>query len=500
MNTPAIIYKNLRQRTLSTILTACSIALGVGLVVAITSLRQQAQENFNKVAASYELIVGAKGSPLQLTLNTVYHLDVPVGNIPYDYYQTLKNDWRVQYAIPFALGDNYKGHRLVGTEPEYFKLVELRGGGNLTFAQGDVFKGDFQAVLGSEAARKTGLKLGDTFVAKHGVQDSVAGEEHDHDPFTVVGVLAPTGTPIDRVIFISLGSVDEIHEVKPGQPVSSADLAEQLAKLPDTPPAVGEKSAADDHAAEHDHAHEEKGRPPGKKDAASGREADHHDHDDDHAAGTSDAKASVADKDDHDHHEHGGPITEVTSVILKLKTPAVMFQFHREINRGKIAQAAYPGLEVQKLFSIVGSIDRALLLISLLVVAVAAVSILVAIYNSLNERRREIAVMRALGARRGTIFLWLLLEAAAISGLGALIGIVLGHAALIGLRGYAGGVSGLDINPWQPLSLQDVVPAWLAMAPGEAAVAAAVILLGALMGLLPAILAYRTNVSSNLSV
>jgi putative ABC transport system permease protein len=496
MNTPAIIYKNLRQRTLSTILTACSIALGVGLVVAITSLRQQAQENFNKVAASYELIVGAKGSPLQLTLNTVYHLDVPVGNIPYDYYQTLKNDWRVQYAIPFALGDNYKGHRLVGTEPEYFKWMELRGGERLTFAQGDVFKGDFQAVLGSETARKTGLKLGDTFVAKHGVQDSVAGEEHDHDPFTVVGVLAPTGTPIDRVMFISLGSVDEIHEVKPGQPVSSADLAEQLAKLPDTPPAVGEKSAA-----EHDHDHEhEKGARKGEVARAPESERHAHDaHDDDHAAGTA-AKSGGAQEEAHDHHEHGGPITEVTSVILKLKTPAVMFQFHREINRGKIAQAAYPGLEVQKLFSIVGSIDRALLLISLLVVAVAAVSILVAIYNSLNERRREIAVMRALGARRGTIFLWLLLEAAAISGLGAAIGIVLGHTALIGLRGYAGGVSGLDINPWRALSLQEVAPAWLAAAPGEAAVAAAVILLGALMGLLPAILAYRTNVSANLSV
>jgi putative ABC transport system permease protein len=366
----------------------------------------------------------------------------------------------------------------------------------LTFAQGDVFKGDFQAVLGSEAARKTGLKLGDTFVAKHGVQDSVAGEEHDHDPFTVVGVLAPTGTPIDRVVFISLGSVDEIHEAKPGQPVSSADLAEQLAKLPDTPPAVGEKSAAEHDDHEHDHDHEKGER---KGEVARAQKSERHAHDDDHETGAA-AKSGGAKEEAHDHHEHGGPITEVTSVILKLKTPAVMFQFHREINRGKIAQAAYPGLEVQKLFSIVGSIDRALLLISLLVVAVAAVSILVAIYNSLNERRREIAVMRALGARRGTIFLWLLLEAAAISGLGALIGIVLGHAALIGLRGYAGGVSGLDINPWQPLSLQDVVPAWLAMAPGEAAVAAAVILLGALMGLLPAILAYRTNVSSNLSV
>lgn len=503
MNTSLIVYKNLRQRALSTVMTAIAISLGVALVVAITCLRQQARDNFDRVAASYELVVGAKGSPLQLVLNTVYHLDVPVGNIPYDYYKTLKNDWRVQYAVPFALGDNYQGFRLVGTEPEYFKVVELRGGGKLALAQGKVFDGDYQAVFGSEAAaeaaKRSGLKLGGTFVAKHGVQDTIAGEEHDHDPFTMVGVLAPTGTPIDRVIFISLGSVDEIHKSKPDAPKSSADLAEELSKLPDS------ATVGDDG--------ETPVAPPGtppptaqpEKTVPEKKKHDHHDHDKDHHDGDEHAKKEKTttgtvkkeDHDDHDDHDHG-PITEVTSVIVKLKSPAFMFQLHREINRGKVAQAAYPGIEVGKLFNIVRSFDSVLLVISLLVIVVAAMFILVTIYNSLNERRRDLAVMRALGARRMTIFSWLLLEASVISALGAGLGVVLGHVILVGLQNYAKGASGIEVSAWKPISLADALPK-LAVVPGELAMAAGVILLGAIMGLLPAILAYRTNVSRNLS-
>lgn len=255
MRTPTIIYKNLRQRALSTILTACSIALGVALVVAITSLRQQAQENFNSVAGSYELVIGAKGSPLQLVLNTVYHLDVPVGNIPYGYYQTLKNDWRVQSAIPLALGDNYHGFRLVGTEPEYFTQVELQGGKKLTFAAGKSFAADYEAVLGSQTARQTGLKLGDKFVARHGIEDTTITEEHTEHPCTVTGILNETGTPQDRVIFITIGSVHELHVPDPTKPLTGQDLLEALQKLPADQPAATKET-------DHDHHHRESSPQP----------------------------------------------------------------------------------------------------------------------------------------------------------------------------------------------------------------------------------------------
>ncbi|HMW02929.1 MAG TPA: ABC transporter permease, partial [Acidobacteriota bacterium] len=255
MRTPTIIYKNLRQRALSTILTACSIALGVALVVAITSLRQQAQENFNSVAGSYELVIGAKGSPLQLVLNTVYHLDVPVGNIPYGYYQTLKNDWRVQSAIPLALGDNYHGFRLVGTEPEYFTQMELQGGKKLTFAAGKSFAADYEAVLGSQTARQTGLKLGDKFVARHGIEDTTITEEHTEHPCTVTGILNETGTPQDRVIFITIGSVHELHVPDPTKPLTGSDLLDALQKLPTDQPATTKET-------DHDHHHRESSPQP----------------------------------------------------------------------------------------------------------------------------------------------------------------------------------------------------------------------------------------------
>lgn len=463
MRTPTIIYKNLRQRALSTILTACSIALGVALVVAITSLRQQAQENFNSVAGSYELVIGAKGSPLQLVLNTVYHLDVPVGNIPYGYYQTLKNDWRVQSAIPLALGDNYHGFRLVGTEPEYFTQMELQGGKKLTFAAGKSFAADYEAVLGSQTARQTGLKLGDKFVARHGIEDTTITEEHTEHPCTVTGILNETGTPQDRVIFITIGSVHELHVPDPTKPLTGQDLLEALQKLPADQPAATKET-------DHDHHHRESSPQP----------------------------PAPSPQPNPEPHSDAPPINEVTSIILKLKSPAFMFQLHREINRGQVAQAAFPAIEVQKLFNIVGTIDRVLLLISALVVVVAAVSILVAIYNSLNERRRDIAIMRALGAHRRTIFGWLLLEAATISALGAVTGAVVGHLVLMGLKGYAYGVSGFPIEPWKVIRIEFIESTLVQQLPGEVVVILVATVLGAVMGLLPAILAYRTNVSTNL--
>ncbi|OYT72887.1 MAG: hypothetical protein CFK52_03545 [Chloracidobacterium sp. CP2_5A] len=477
MQTLTVIYRNLRQRWLSTCLTALSIALGVALATAITALRQQAQASFANVAASYELVVGAKGSPLQLVLNTVFHLDAPVGNIPYAYYRKLKADDRVAYAVPLALGDNYRGFRLVGTEPEYFSLVKLKDGQPVAVAQGRPFAADYEAVVGSLVAREAKLGLGQTFVARHGVEDTVAAEEHEDAPFTVVGVLRETGTPLDRVIFISLGSVDEIHHDNARAGQQSQSLLDQLNALGAEPETPAKPDAQDDDRG-HRHGRGHSHKPP----SAAPPEAPT-------APPASPAQPAAPARE----------IAEVTAVIVKLRSPGYLFLMQREINKGKDAQAALPGVEVQKLFAIVGTVDRALLLVSLLVVAVAAASVLVAIYNSLAERRREIAVLRALGARRRTIFAWLLWEAAATAALGGLVGVLLGHALLATAGTTLKFLSGLPLSPWTWTRLE-VGPGWLTgYVPFEAAVVFGTLLLGAAMGLAPAALAYRTNVARYLS-
>ncbi|MFQ3582412.1 ABC transporter permease [Chloracidobacterium validum] len=478
MQTLTVIYRNLRQRWLSTCLTAISIALGVALVTAITSMRQQAQANFDNVAASYELVVGAKGSPLQLVLNTVFHLDVPVGNLPYDYYRKLKADDRVAYAIPLALGDNYRGFRLVGTEREYFELVKLKDGQPVSIAEGRAFTADYEAVIGSVVAREAKLALGQTFVARHGVEDTVAAEEHEDAPFTVVGVLRETGTPLDRVIFISLGSVDEIHrDSSPAQ--NNQNLLDQLNALPAESDTTASPPEAEDKHHHHHHHHKKPSTAPATTTAPTPS-----------APPMGDKPAPTA---------SATTIDEVTSIIVKLRSPGYLFLMQREINKGKDAQAALPGVEVQKLFAIVGTVDRALLLMSVLVVVVASVSVLVAIYNSLAERRREVAVLRALGAHRRTIFGWLVWEAAITAALGGLAGVVGGHLLLAAAGSSLKFLSGLPLAPWTWTRLE-VGPAWLtAYVPFEVAVVAGTLALGAVMGLLPAALAYRTNVARHLS-
>ena len=439
MNLFKIVTKNMRQRALATTLTGISVALAVALTVAIVHIKRGMQQRFEQSTLGYEMVVGAKGSPLQLVLNTVFNLDISPGNIPWTLVEKLQADKRVKAAVPFSVGDNYRGFRIIGTTDAFgetfgYKLVEGRWFTCSIEALRDAFKEALEhsqeriakekgegptkpaahhhnaaeAVIGATVAKETGLCVGQKFIAAHGVEVSPNAEEHTDNPWTVTGILAPTGTAVDRGLYINLDSFYHIegHEVR------------------------------------------ETGKPEEK-----------------------------------DNDPDPG---QVSAVALKLRSPIHAFPIYREINDGDEAMAAFPAVEVRKLFAIVGNIDRILLAQAILIGLVAGVAIAVSIYNSMSERRREIAILRALGARRGTIFAIVVLEAVAICAVGAIVGVAGGHLIVMVANAALRHVSGFTVAP-------------LTMEMAELWVVAGSIALGALAGIGPAWRAYRTEVAENLA-
>ncbi len=202
----------LRFRWLVTMLTVAGIMLGSALVCTVLALRHESERALSRDAGLFDLVVGGKGSPLQLVLSSVYHLDSPTGNLPYLEYERLQRDPRVLWAAPIGLGDNYEGFRIVGSEPHFFDLPDRDGNPFFQLSRGDLFEDRFEVVLGSHVATATGLDIGETFFGTHGLVQVPGSEVHRDFPYRVSGVLAPTGTAQDRAIFGSLASVWEIHE------------------------------------------------------------------------------------------------------------------------------------------------------------------------------------------------------------------------------------------------------------------------------------------------
>ena len=412
MNTLRIVYKNIKQRSLSSMLTILSVLLGVGLVTAILILKNESEEAFNQAATGYEIIVGPKGSSLQLTLSTVYQIGLPIQNMPIKVYDMLKNDKRVRLAIPYVFGDNYKNFRITGTVSELFSEFEYKKGIRYKLDEGSFFSNDFEAVIGKEVADKTGLKTGDTFSGSHGIETYEGASEHSEKKFKVTGILSRTFTPSDRIIFVSMNSVWELHN----------------------------------------HENENNGS--------------------------------------EDHHIISDSMKTISAVLLKLKSPVFFDLLRRQINENKYeginAQAVLPLFEIKQLFDIIGNINSLILVIAYLVIFTAAVSILVSIYNSMNERMREIAIMRSLGARRFLIMKIIIFEGMFLSAAGALLGCIAGHAAVFFLQEKISGLSGIKISGFV-FSMFEVY------------LITGTVILGIIVSIIPAVKAYRTDVSKNLN-
>ena len=443
MNLVTIAIKSIQQRLLSSSLTALSVALGVMLMVAVLIINSVVSGLFSQPSFGYHLIVGPKGSDLSLALSAIYRLDRPGEPLPYLFYKELKEHELVKKAVPIAIGDitEQGSFPIVGTIPEFFDLdyayekpFQVRG---------QFLQKPFDAVIGSRVAAENGWDIGAEFRMIHGSADS--GHTHD-EKFKVVGVLKATGTPNDRTVFISLAgfwgvsghekplseALDRIQKF--GYPVSEA-LKQKAAK----------PQKHDDHG--HDHGH-------------------------DHA---------------HAHEELLDEQKEVSAIFVLTTGTAQSIALAGQINEDVKAQAVNPIFPMRRLMTvIVGNIRLALLVLTSLIIVVSAVSIFVSIYNSMSDRRREIGIMRALGARRSTVFAIILAESALLCLVGGAIGLVLGHGLVFVASPIIEAKSGILVNP-------------LAFEPLELVLFPILLLVGSLIGFLPGLAAYRTDVAAALS-
>ncbi len=470
MNLIKLAWKNLAARPLSMLLTLVLFALGVGLTSLLLLLNHQLTEKFEKNLAGVSVVMGAKGSPLQLILCNMYHVDVPTGNISLKSAKPFLNPRHplIKKSVPLSLGDSYKSFRIVGTLRDFIGFY----GGEL--AQGNLWSQPLDVTIGATVAAKTALKIGDKFASNHGLTED--GGEHDNVQFRVVGIFKPSNTVLDQLILTATESIWTVH----AHEEEHEEHEEEHGKEEKTE----KKDTAETHA-DHDHASEKQGHD----------DHDHKDHDhsaeektektEKHAEKLSEKQADVT--DDRAELLAADSSRAITSVLLQFKNQNIQtLNFQRNINQNTDMQAATPALEINRLFEMMGVGERALRGLALLIVIVSGLSVFIALFSSLRERQYELSLMRVMGAGRTTLFLLIVLEGLLLSFMGFLIGIALSHLAMQSLAGYMTDAYRYSFSGWT----------WL---PEEGWLLAGSLLIGFLAAVIPAINAYRINISRTLS-
>jgi putative ABC transport system permease protein len=393
-----IVRKSLRQHALSTAVTSFSIALAGGLLMSVWVVKAQSQATFTQINGGFDAVLGARSSKLQLVLNAIFHLEASPANMAWDDFEAIKKNPSVELAVPIAMGDNYRAYRVVGTLPELFTRTQYAPGRHYAIKPpGRMFElGLREAIAGSFAAQKLGLKRGQVFHPYHGLTFDEK-EQHAED-YLIVGILEPSNTPMDRVIWIPLEGVQKMSG----------------------------------HAAE--------------------------------------------------------AATQVSAVLVKLKSPIAGKALETLYNKQDTRLTfAWPiGATIAELLNKISWFDRVLALVAYLVALVAAGSVLASIYNSMNERRRQIALLRALGAHRATIFCTVVLEAVTIAVLGMLTAFLIYGVIMTAVVSVVRAQTGIVLDPlaWHAVML------WTPLG---------MIGLSALSGIVPAIKAYFTDVAGNLA-
>lgn len=401
MNLATVSLGYLRARPLNTGLNILLLALGVATIALLLLATQQIEERLQRDARGIDLVIGAKGSPMQIILSSIYHLDVPTGNISYKQAREIAQHRAVKSVIPLALGDSYRGLRIVGTNHDYLAHYGAR------LAAGRLWEKPLEVVLGAEAAARSGHAIGAQFAGAHGLGEG--GEAHDEHKYEVVGVLAPSGSVLDRLVLTSVESVWAVH-------------------------------------------------------------AGHHDiHD------ITDIASRMSDEE-----------KEYTALLVQYASPLAAAILPRYVNNNSDMQAASPAYETARLFSIIGVGVDVLRGFALVLILSAALSVFIALYNALNERRYDLAIMRTLGASPAALMRLMLFEGLLLAALGGALGIVLGHVLAEVLGWVLREAQQIEITGW----------AWVDAEWGLVALALGV---GVAAALLPAWRAYRTDIAGTLA-
>jgi len=399
-----------RQQLLLVVVT---IALSVALLIGVDQLRSQIKENFQRSVSGTDLIVGARGGELQLLLYSVFHIGNASNNIRWQSYQTIKRHRQVAWAVPMSLGDSHRGYRVVGTSEQFFDVYRYGSKQPLELAKGQRFSGIHQVVLGAEVARSLGYQLGDSIVLAHGTGNA-SFAKHADQPFDVVGILSPTGTPVDRALYVSSESITALHvNWQNGVPLKGAKPIDFASR--DLTP------------------------------------------------------------------------TQLTAILVGMKSKLAIFPFQRSVNqyRKEPLQAALPGVALQQLWQLLGTVEKALYGVSLAVVLVGMLGMVAVLLASLTSRRREMAILRAMGATPWQIIGLLVFEALCLALLGIVFGLALCALVLTLASPWLLNQYGLFLS-FQGLSAQQ----WLALL--------GLLLAATMAALWPGYRAYRRSVSDGL--
>ena len=429
MNLLTLSWKYLSFRPLATGLNVILLAFGLAIITVLLLVQHQFEQKMTRDAAGIDLVVGAKGSPLQLILSSVYHIDFPTGNIKMEEAQRISRSRLVKQVIPLAMGDNVQGLRILGTNHDYLDLYAVK------FAAGKAWEKPFEVTLGAESAQILGLKLGDSFSGSHGI--SVGSHDHDQHAFRVTGILAPSGKVVDRLVLTSIESVWYTHDEEGGAEPDTTAQGEEVSI------AVQEGTL-------------EEGIDPHLLPVAA----------------------------------RGFPISdqerEVTTLLVRYRNPMAVIQLPRMINSGTSMQAASPAFEMSRLFELLGVGISLLQGLAIALVVIAGLSIFIALYNSLKERKYDLAILRTLGASRGQLVGLVFLEGISLTVLGAIFGITFGHGFLALI---------VELTSQELVSLIDP---WVFLAE-EGLIFGYALAVGIIASLIPAWSAYQTSIAKQLT-